>query len=109
MAHAYRALREYPAAIDEFEKYETAIGKDQQQVKRRFDEHRRALAERGEQGYWMKCLDEAEKADDLYHQAQCNAKLKNYGRNGHARPLVCSHLSGESLGLPPPAEIGSGL
>jgi len=28
-----------------------------------------------------------------------NAKLKNYGRNGPARPFVRSHLSGESWGL----------
>jgi tetratricopeptide (TPR) repeat protein len=78
MGCAYRALTNYARAIDEFEKSEILTGKDQAQVHKDFDILRRAYEEDGSRGYWLKCLEAAEHAGDLYSQARCYAKLDDY-------------------------------
>jgi tetratricopeptide (TPR) repeat protein len=75
---AYRALNNYTNAIDEFEKCEIMFGKDPAQVQKHFDELRHAYAQSGWRGYWLKCLEDAQKAGDLYSQARCYAKLNEY-------------------------------
>ena len=78
MGDAYRALGNYTNAIDEYQNYDIAVGKDPAQVQMHFDQLRRAYADGGARGYWVKCLREAEEAGDVYSQAQCYAELDNY-------------------------------
>jgi len=80
IGNAYRALGNYTNAIDKFEEAEILVGKDPGEVRKYFEGHRRAYAEGGPGGYWLKCLKEAEAADDLFWQAMCQANLANYDR-----------------------------
>jgi serine/threonine protein kinase len=81
IGYAYRALGNYTNSFDEFEKYELRIGKDPGQVRKHFDELRRAYKKGGPRGYWLKCLEEARQSADLYSQAACYARLKNYDKS----------------------------
>jgi tetratricopeptide (TPR) repeat protein len=78
MGHAYRALGDYTNAIDEFEKFQIALGKDRALVQKHFEDLRREYAEGGADGYWRKSLEKAQQAGDLYWQAECRARLNDY-------------------------------
>ena len=80
MGRAYRALDDYPKAIDEFERSRVLLGQDPQQAKKYFDQHRRAYERGGANGYWSNYLAEAQTDHSLFDEAVCRAHLKDYSQ-----------------------------
>jgi tetratricopeptide (TPR) repeat protein len=78
LGFAYRAMDNYTYAIDEFQQTQICVGKDEKQVKEYFDQHRRAYAEGGKNGYWSNYLAEAQATNDFGWQAVCQAYFTNY-------------------------------
>jgi serine/threonine protein kinase/Flp pilus assembly protein TadD len=77
MGRAYRALDDYPKAIDEFERSRILLGQDPQKTKKYFDQQRRAYERGGANGYWSNCLAEAQADHSLVDEAICRAHLKD--------------------------------
>jgi len=82
MSYAYRALGDYTNAINEVERAALNGVGIQFETHQRIEELRKAYAENGAQGYWLKKIDQANPADwnYLYWHAQSQAHLNDYDR-----------------------------